>query len=238
MRIRSASKRTDCSSPDSRFQLQDAFLLQPLPRLELRRNPPQAETEDVFEGGMPGRARASQGAARGGCCVGREPLLDRAAITAGAPQGSAGFPWPLQGRAGVSLTPEGKEGGPAACPAPPQDPRREQPGSERAGRQEPGPRRRRGRARGAGGRAASPPSPATIPRPTGAEGRARLRWLSQAPQQRWRTECAVESSPSSRPTPPGPLPARPPHPSFRRALSAPLGGGETGGPGARTRQPV
>lgn len=149
--------------------------------------------------------------------MGREPFLDWAAITAGAPQGSAGFLSPH--RAGPCLlTPEGEGGEAAACPAPLRDPRRrEQPGPSTRGAKSPG------RADAVAARVERRPggSPAFTrddsSRPTAAEGERRLRRLSQAPQQRWRTECARRDKlPSSRPTPPQ-APACPPAPppSFR-----------------------
>lgn len=189
---------------------------------------------------MPGRARASQGAARGGCCVGREPpSLTGPPSLPGRLRARLGFLSPHRAGPVSPHSRGGRREGRRLPGAPLRDPRRrEQPGPERAGRQEPGPRRRRGRARGAA--AGRPPRlhPRRFRGRPAPRGERRLRRLSQAPQQRWRTECAVESSPSSRPTPPGPrLPARP-TPLLSPSSFSSFRGGETEarerGPGSRS----
>lgn len=172
--------------------------------------------------------------------MGREsPSLTGPPSLPGAPQGSAGFPQPSQGRAGVSSLQRKKEGGAPPAQRPPQGPAA--PGAARPGA------RGAPRARAAptpwprawsGGRAASPPSPATIPRPTGAEGRAAASPAVPGAAAALANRVRRREFLVLPPEPPGPrLPARP-TPLLSPSSFSSFRGGETEarerGPGSRS----
>ena len=102
-RVRSTLKRTDCSG----FQLQDAFLFQPLPRLELAVGKKEEKKKQNHTGRDRGRVcgrDAGAGQGLSGCCAGQggEPPSLTGPPSLPGPQASAGFPQPSQG----SVAPE------------------------------------------------------------------------------------------------------------------------------------
>lgn len=170
---------------------------------------------------MPGRARGLSG-----CCAGRMLRGEGAPSLTGPPslpgrlRARLGFPQPSQGRASVSSLRGGRRRA-AACPAPPQGGPLARGSPARSARgARPGPRRRRGRARGRrpGG------LPAFTRDDSEADGRrGRQRFVRAAVPGAAALADRVRrrelGPPARRPRPP---PARP-TPSFRRALSVPLG---------------
>lgn len=177
---------------------------------------------------MPGRARASQGAARGGCCVGREPpSLTGPPSLPGRLRARLGFLSPH--RAGPCLlTPEGEGGRAAACPAPPSGTRGAGSSPARSTRGAKSP----GRADAVAARVERRPGglPAFTRDDSEADGR-RGASGGFAGCPRRRSSAGGPSAPSRAPRPPARRPQAPacppaPPPSFRRALSVPLGEGK------------